>query len=132
MPGRPDAIIIIDTNIDHIAVKEAHKLGIPVIAIVDSNSNIDHIDFPIPGNDDSGRAINLYCNLFSSSVLKGLADYLRKKDVDNTTDMEFIQEAQIAQDIQATEKTEEQNPESIVEEENKLDNSTDSSADDNK
>ncbi|MCB1551794.1 MAG: 30S ribosomal protein S2, partial [Alphaproteobacteria bacterium] len=72
MAGQPDAIFIIDTNKEDIAVKEANKLGIPVIAILDSNSCPDGIDFPIPGNDDALRAIELYCDLVSSAILDGI------------------------------------------------------------
>lgn len=72
MAGQPDAIFIIDTNKEDIAVKEANKLGIPVIAVIDSNSSPDEIDFPIPGNDDALRAIELYCELVSSAILDGI------------------------------------------------------------
>lgn len=72
MAGQPDAIIVIDTNKEDIAVKEANKLGIPVIAIIDSNSSPEGIDFPIPGNDDALRAIELYCELFSAAILDGI------------------------------------------------------------
>ena len=72
MAGQPDAIFIIDTNKEDIAVKEANKLGIPVIAVIDSNSSPEGIDFPIPGNDDALRAIELYCELVSSAILDGI------------------------------------------------------------
>ncbi len=72
MGGQPDALFVIDTNKEEIAVKEANKLGIPVFAVVDSNSNIDGIDYPIPGNDDALRAIDLYCELVTEAVLDGL------------------------------------------------------------
>ena len=72
MAGQPDAIIVIDTNKEDIAVKEANKLGIPVIAIIDSNSSPEGIDFPIPGNDDALRAIERYCELFSAAILDGI------------------------------------------------------------
>lgn len=72
MGGRPDLIFIIDTNKEDLAIKEAQKLGIPIVAIVDSNCSTDGITFPIPGNDDSTRAINLYCQLISDAVLSGL------------------------------------------------------------
>ena len=72
MGGLPDIIIVIDTNKEEIAIHEARKLGIPVIAILDSNSNPDLINFPIPGNDDAIRAINLYCDLFARAILDGL------------------------------------------------------------
>jgi len=72
MGGLPDILFIIDTNKEAIAVKEANKLGIPVVAVIDSNSDPDGIAFPIPGNDDALRAIDLYCELISGAVLDGL------------------------------------------------------------
>ena len=65
----PNMIFIIDTNIEALAVKEAIKLNIPVVAIVDTNSNPSGISFPIPGNDDARRAINLYCDLIRQTIL---------------------------------------------------------------
>ncbi|MEM9468784.1 MAG: 30S ribosomal protein S2 [Pseudomonadota bacterium] len=72
MGGQPDAIFIIDVNKEDIAVKEANNLGIPVFAVLDTNSEPDGVDFPIPGNDDALRAITLYCDLFCEAVLDGL------------------------------------------------------------
>ena len=72
MGGVPDLLFVIDTNKENIAIKEAQKLGIPIIAIVDTNCDPDGIDFPIPGNDDAGRAITLYCDLVSRAALDGL------------------------------------------------------------
>ena len=63
MKKTPDLIFIIDTNIEALAVAEAKKLGIPIIAILDTNSDPSGIDYPIPGNDDARRSINLYCEL---------------------------------------------------------------------
>ena len=65
----PDMIFIIDTNVEDLAVKEASKLNIPIVAIVDTNSDPTRINFPIPGNDDARRAINLYCDLIKKTVL---------------------------------------------------------------
>jgi small subunit ribosomal protein S2 len=73
MGGLPDALFIIDTNKESLAVDEANVLGIPVFAVVDSNSNPDNINFPIPGNDDALRAIELYCELAAEAVLDGLS-----------------------------------------------------------
>jgi len=73
MGGIPDLMFVIDTNKEAIAIQEARKLNIPVIAILDTNSNPDGITFPIPGNDDAARAIQLYCDLMADSVLDGLA-----------------------------------------------------------
>ncbi len=72
MGGLPDVLVVIDTNKESIAVAEANKLGIPVVAVIDSNSNPAGIDHPIPGNDDAIRAINLYCDLMAGSVLDGI------------------------------------------------------------
>ena len=72
MGGLPDILFIIDTNKESIAVQEANKLGIPVIAVIDSNSDPDGIAFPIPGNDDALRAIDLYCDLVAGAVLSGI------------------------------------------------------------
>ena len=82
MGGLPDILVIIDTNKEDIAVMEARKLGIPVVAVVDSNSNPEGIDFPIPGNDDALRAIALYCDLIAGSVLDGLTTELAASGVD--------------------------------------------------
>jgi small subunit ribosomal protein S2 len=72
MGGLPDVLFVIDTLKEAIAIKEARKLGLPVIAVVDSNSDPDGIPFPIPGNDDAMRAIELYCQLVSDAILDGL------------------------------------------------------------
>ena len=72
MGGLPDILFIIDTNKEKLAVEEANKLHIPVVAILDSNSDPDGIAFPIPGNDDAMRAVHLYCELTSGAVLDGL------------------------------------------------------------
>ncbi|MDO8911769.1 MAG: 30S ribosomal protein S2 [Phenylobacterium sp.] len=73
MGGIPDIMFVIDTNKEAIAIQEARKLNIPVIAILDTNCNPDGITYPIPGNDDAARAIQLYCDLMADSVLDGLA-----------------------------------------------------------
>ncbi len=65
----PDLVFIIDTNYESLAIQESVKLGIPIVAILDSNSNPDGIDFPIPGNDDARRAIDLYCNLIKETIV---------------------------------------------------------------
>ncbi len=73
MGGLPDILFIIDTNKEKLAVEEANKLGIPVIAVIDSNSDPKGITFPIPGNDDAIRAIALYCDLIAGAVLDGIS-----------------------------------------------------------
>ena len=73
MGGLPDILFIIDTNKEKLAVEEANKLHIPVVAILDSNSDPTGVTFPIPGNDDAIRAITLYCDLIAGSVLDGIS-----------------------------------------------------------
>jgi small subunit ribosomal protein S2 len=73
MGGIPDLMFVVDTNKEAIAIQEARKLNIPVVAILDTNSNPDGITFPVPGNDDAARAIQLYCDLVADSVIDGLA-----------------------------------------------------------
>ena len=68
MKKTPDLIFIIDTNVESLAVAEAKKLGIPILAILDTNSDPTGIDFPIPGNDDARRSINLYCDLLKDTI----------------------------------------------------------------
>lgn len=71
MGGLPDALFVIDAEHEHIAIKEANNLGIPVFAIVDTNSDPDGVDFIIPGNDDAIRAIKLYLGAVATSVREG-------------------------------------------------------------
>jgi len=73
MGGTPDLMFIIDTNKEKIAIDEAKRLGIPVVAIIDSNCDPDLIDYPIPGNDDASRAIALYCDLLARAAIDGIA-----------------------------------------------------------
>jgi len=73
MGGIPDIMFVIDTNKETIAIEEARKLGIPVVAILDSNSNPDGIAYPIPGNDDAARAITMYCDLIARAVIDGIS-----------------------------------------------------------
>lgn len=82
MGGQPDALFVIDTNNEDIAIKEANKLGIPVFAIVDTNASPDGVDYIIPGNDDALRAIDLYCDLFADAILDGLQAELSRSGVD--------------------------------------------------
>ena len=73
MGGLPDILFIIDTNKEKLAVEEANKLGIPVVAVLDSNSDPTGVTYPIPGNDDAIRAITLYCDLVAGAVLDGIS-----------------------------------------------------------
>ena len=82
MGGVPNLMFVIDTNKESIAIKEARKLGIPVIAVLDSNCNPDNADFPIPGNDDAARAIQLYCDLMADAILDGMAESASGRGID--------------------------------------------------
>jgi len=73
MGGVPDLIFVIDTNKEQLAIKEAQRLGIPVAAVVDTNCDPDGITFPVPANDDAGRAIALYCDLIARAALDGIS-----------------------------------------------------------
>ena len=73
MGSTPDLMFVIDTNKEAIAIQEAKRLGIPVVAVVDSNCDPDVVDYPIPGNDDAARAISLYCDLIARAALDGIA-----------------------------------------------------------
>jgi small subunit ribosomal protein S2 len=100
MGGLPNIIVVIDTNKEELAVKEANKLGIPVVAVLDSNSDPDGIDFPIPGNDDALRAINLYCDLFKQSVLDGISQEM----ADQGTDLGAAEEPVLEEELPAAEE----------------------------
>ena len=80
MKKLPNLIFVIDTNIESLAILEAKKLNIPIVGILDSNSNPDNIDFPIPGNDDARRSINLYCDLIKKTILDAKNNFKPKED----------------------------------------------------
>ena len=82
MGGRPDLIVVIDTNRESIAIKEAYKLGVPVVAVVDSDADPDNINYIIPGNDDATKSIDLYCSLFAEAALEGLQQGMAKSGID--------------------------------------------------
>ncbi len=82
MVGLPEVLFVIDINKESIAVSEAKKLGIPVIAVCDTNTDPSNIDFPIPGNDDAVRAVSLYCDLVGAAILSGLEENLTTSGVD--------------------------------------------------
>jgi len=73
MGGTPDLLFVIDTNKEQLAIKEANRLGIPVIAVIDTNSDPAGVTYPIPGNDDAGRAVALYCDLVSRACIEGIS-----------------------------------------------------------
>lgn len=97
MNGRPDIIFVIDVPKEQLAVAEAKKLGIPVVAICDSNADPDGIAYPIPGNDDALRAINLYCDLVSGAVLDGIQAELKAAGVDVGAAVETPTEKPVAE-----------------------------------
>ena len=82
LKGNPDMIVVMDTYKERIAIREAAKLNIPVVAIVDSNSNTDNISYPIPGNDDAIKSIRLYLSLFVDTILLGIQEALKQSGVD--------------------------------------------------
>ena len=82
MGGRPDLIFVIDVNKEDLAILEAKKLGIPVVAIVDTNCSPDGVDYVIPGNDDAARAITLYCDLISRAALDGMSAQMGAAGID--------------------------------------------------
>lgn len=91
--GYPDLIFVIDTNKESLAIDEAKKLGVPVMAIVDTNCNPDGIDFVIPGNDDSAKAIRLYCKLISDAAIAGLKESVVASGLDlNKFDDQSLEE----------------------------------------
>ena len=110
MGGLPDIVFIVDTNTEDIAVQEANKLGLPVIAIVDSNSSPDGVTYPIPGNDDAMRAISLYCDLISGSVIDGLQAEMVASGVDvgelDEPVVEAMPEAETTPEAEATPEAE--------------------------
>ena len=110
MGGLPDMLFILDTNKEDIAVAEANKLGIPVVAVVDSNASPLGIDFPIPGNDDAMRAISLYCELARDSILDGLQQEMVASghDIGAATEApsEQLAEETLQQDMPASAATE--------------------------
>ncbi|WP_037279104.1 30S ribosomal protein S2 [Rubellimicrobium mesophilum] len=82
MGGVPDLLFVIDVNKEDLAIQEAHKLGIPVVAVVDTNCSPKGVDYVIPGNDDAARAIQLYCDLVARAALEGMSTQLGNAGVD--------------------------------------------------
>ncbi|GGB59817.1 MULTISPECIES: 30S ribosomal protein S2 [Henriciella] len=98
MGGLPSLMFVIDTNKESIAIKEAKKLGIPVVAVIDTNCDPDDVDFPFPGNDDAARSIALYCNLVADAVIDGLAESSAGLGIDlgESEDVDLLAEADVA------------------------------------
>ncbi|HEY9056640.1 MAG TPA: 30S ribosomal protein S2 [Aurantimonas sp.] len=95
MGGVPDMIFIVDTNKESIAIEEAKRLHIPIVAVVDSNCDPASIDYPIPGNDDAARAITLYCDLIARSAVDGIA----RQQGDAGVDIGALEEAPVEEVI---------------------------------
>jgi small subunit ribosomal protein S2 len=95
MGGVPDLLFVIDVNKEDLAILEARKLGIPVVAVVDTNCSPDGVDYVIPGNDDAARAIQLYCDLVARAALDGMSAQLGAAGVDLGA-MEELAEAELA------------------------------------
>ena len=96
MGGRPDLIFVIDTVKEGLALNEARRLGIPVIAICDTNSNPDDIELPVPGNDDAIRAINMYCDWIAGSVLDGIQAEMTAAGVDLGAQETVVEDVEVA------------------------------------
>lgn len=99
MNGLPDVMVVVDVVKEHLAIKEANNLGIPVIGILDSNADPAGIDFPVPGNDDALRAINLYCELFSEAIVQGIQAELTRSGVDLGEAVEVPEEVALANGV---------------------------------
>ena len=105
----PEAVIISDVRKEHIAVKEANKLGIPVVAIVDTNCDPDPIDYPIPANDDAIRAVKLICSVLATAVIEGRASALEGEDdqeapLESADDQEAPQQGSVADENEGVEE----------------------------
>ena len=113
MGGQPDMLFVIDTPKEALAVKEARKLGIPVIGIVDTNANPNDVDYPVPGNDDAIRAISLYCELVSAAIIDGMQAGLAAQGV-KVEEAEVVAEQKPAPKKRASKKVKEE-PEAAAE-----------------
>ena len=91
MKKTPDLVFIIDTNYESLAIKESIKLGIPIIAVLDTNSDPDGIDFPIPGNDDARRSIDLYCSLIKSTIVEANKNIKQTSSADDSKEKNTLQ-----------------------------------------
>ena len=110
MGGIPDLLVVIDVGKEDLAIAEAKKLGIPVIAVVDTNVSPEGIDYPIPGNDDAARAIALYCDLIARAALDGMAAQLGSAGVDVGAMEEAPVEEAVAEEPAAEEAAAEEAP----------------------
>ena len=115
MGGTPDLLFVIDTNKEALAIQEAKKLGIPVIAVIDTNSDPSFIDYPIPGNDDAARSISLYCDLIAKSALEGMTNQLTTAGVDIGASIDPPnEETQLNNNIKKTKEENLETPSEII------------------
>jgi small subunit ribosomal protein S2 len=98
MRGLPDLIFVVDCRREHLAIREANKLGIPIIAIADTNSDPKDVTVPIPGNDDSPRAVRLFASVIATGILEGQASRASISTADSGTPAEISQSAPAAAD----------------------------------
>jgi small subunit ribosomal protein S2 len=125
MAGVPDAMFIVDTKHESIAIKEANTLGIPVIAVVDTNNSFDGVDYIIPGNDDAMKAINLYATTVADAILEGRAsmpapadaEKVKQQAVKKAEKAPEVAKAPEAETTPETAKVEEVKAETVVAEE---------------
>ena len=115
MGGTPDLLFVIDTNKEALAIQEAKKLGIPVIAVIDTNSDPSFIDYPIPGNDDAARSISLYCDLIAKAALEGMTNQLTTAGVDIGASIDPPnEETQLNNNIKKTKEENLETPSEII------------------
>ena len=93
----PDLVFIIDTNYESLAIKESIKLGIPIVAILDTNSDPEGVDFPIPGNDDARRSIDLYCKLLKETIENAKKE-TPKENIKNDEKKEEIKKVEVSKE----------------------------------
>ncbi|MEJ8574637.1 30S ribosomal protein S2 [Microbaculum marinum] len=118
MGGQPDMLFVIDTNKESIAIKEARRLGIPVAAVIDSNCDPDGITYPVPGNDDAGRALNFYCDMVARAAIDGISRAQGDIGIDQGAAEEpvveeALEEAAAAPEVAATPQAE-ATPEEVI------------------
>ncbi|MDR0662126.1 MAG: 30S ribosomal protein S2 [Holosporales bacterium] len=101
MGGQPGLLVVIDVSLERIATQEARRLGIPVVGICDTNADPSTVTYPVPGNDDSIRAITLYCDLFADAVLRGLQESLTSAGVDIGSMENPVAEPVVEQEVAA-------------------------------
>ena len=131
MPDLPDVIFVIDINKESIAVQEAKKLNIPVVAICDTNTDPTNIDYPVPGNDDAVRSISLYCDLIGSAILSGMEENLTESGVDiGNSESNVVEDLPDDNEIEAMHESD-QGGTSETENDKNLDKSLENSSDSN-